>query len=228
MKELVLIPCCGEKDPGGKTEVGDRKIENELSKENRLDLLQLRKKVAESFGINLGKREYKLAYKRYIGNLYSEVSNDAWVSLEEKDNTELVIISALYGLIYWDQPIINYDVEITDKIKPKRTLKTWWKNNDLSLILADFIENKNFDVVGSLLSNNYEKAICGAEKHTSSTWLFYSFTGLGSGSNYYRGRDLTQLLLAGPKKCKLCGSSLTKRLDKSHFKCISCNEEFLV
>jgi len=195
MKRLILIPCCARKRPGGK-DVEGRRIEGDIGSDYKEKLLGMRSTVAGSFNIDLDSGEELLpAFVRYNGHLYSKVPNKAWENLNSMDDTEVVIISALYGLIYWDQPIINYDIEMDESIFPGRWLNTWWKNNSLSNILSDYIKENKFEKVDSLLSNNYQRAISRAERKAGIKWETYDYTGLGSGSNYHRGKDLKKLLL---------------------------------
>jgi len=116
MKELILIPCSGTKHPGGRSFIQGRKITDQFTETNTELLQRLRQHVAESFGIDLPKGKnpedgpLKSAFERYSGNLYSQIPIYAWAKLKEKKDMDLVIISALYGMVYWDEPIIDYNV----------------------------------------------------------------------------------------------------------------------
>ena len=125
MKELILIPYSRNKEPCGEKYLEGREIERDLDKEYREKLYVLRKQVAEAFHINLPggrtSREGYLrpAYQRYIGNIYSKIPHNAWNVLNKNKDLETVIVSALYGIIYWDEYIIDYNVAMSDKISEK-------------------------------------------------------------------------------------------------------------
>jgi hypothetical protein len=219
MNELILIPCSGSKNPGGKKSVPGRKVTDQLNEMNSQELYRLRQQVAISFNINLknGKNPdselLKPAFNRYSGNLY----------LDKRDDIDLVIVSALYGLIYWDEPIINYNVAMSDTVKPRCKLYNWWKQNRLECILATFLKNKKYNIVRSFLSGDYKKAIPQIESEIDGHWLQYEYPGLGSGGNYYRGKDVANVLNDIQTNCPECSSRHTRRISRNEYICESCN-----
>lgn len=231
-KELILIPCSGRKTPDGSLSLEGRQLIEALSTPKSQKLKRLRKKVAGSFNIDLssGSSERCLmpAYKRYSGNLYKKISSHAWEELKNREDLEVVIISALYGAIYWDEPIIDYDVDMTKNIKEGRRLNTWWRKNGLPEIVSAYIEGKDHDVVRSFLSGDYRKALLNIQEKVDPTWLLYEYPALGSGSNYYRGRDVSDAIMNRNVVCPNCSSKKTRRISKDRYGCVSCKEEYRV
>ncbi len=230
MKELILIPCSNSKRKGGTKNLSGRKISTELSKNDANKLKELRKEVSNQFNINLDHKNTKLrpAFERYSGNIYSKVPKGSWNTLESMDDTELVIISALYGMIYWDQPIINYDVAMCNNIRERRRLATWWKNNGLPEIIKNYIKKKDFETIRSFLSNDYKQALNNIPEKIESNWLEYKYPTLTRGINHFRGEDLNKALLNKDQECPNCGSRLTKRKNKEFYECIKCKNEYTV
>jgi hypothetical protein len=84
LRTLILIPCCGTKEPGGTVDYdSSNSIVNYLNRDIAARLMQLRRQVAIAFGEILGpdlgfeavqpRVKYMEAYKRYSGNLYSRI-----------------------------------------------------------------------------------------------------------------------------------------------------------
>ncbi len=223
------MPCSGSKSSGGKTSLEGRILKKELSPEEKERLERLRENVADSFDISFhDNKELKQAYRRYTGNIYNKIPENAWERLKKRENIELVIISALYGTIYWDEAIMNYNVAMDDNIKPRRRLNTWWKKAGLSDIVSSYIDMNGFETVRSFLSGDYKDAIPSIENKIEATWLQYDYSGLGSGSNYYRGDDITNVLLDRKIECPECKSRKTKRVSKESYECDDCGNEYWV
>ena len=57
------------------------------------------------------------AYERYTGTysqIYRQISSGSWEKLRKSQNLDLVIVSALYGLVRFDEPIQNYNITMKD------------------------------------------------------------------------------------------------------------------
>ena len=231
-KELVMIPCSGRKTPDGSLSLKGRELIEDLPSSQSQKLKRLRDHIAGSFDIELSSKSSEmslmLAYKRYAGDLYNKISSNTWEELESRKDLEVVIISALYGAIYWDEPIIDYDVEMTENIKKRRRLNTWWRKNGLPEIVSSHIKEEDYDVVRSFLSGSYRKALLDLEKRVDPTWLLYGYPGLGSGSNHYRGKDVSDAILERNIVCPDCNSKKTRRISRKKYGCVSCGKEYRV
>lgn len=233
MSELLLIPCSNSKNKGGDPAFRGRTLKNELPEADGNRLVELRQEVASAFGIFLPPEEGRglpliPAFRRYSGNLYGQVKSETWNALRDRADVDLVIVSALYGLIYWDEPIIEYDAAMSGRVGERRRLHTWWRQNGLGEILATLISSRGYERVRSLLSGDYENAVKGAaDLSTDADWLLYEYSGLGTGSTYYRGRDINRVLGEGAA-CPRCRSPSTKRLSKDGYYCQACSSSFRV
>lgn len=182
-------------------------IVNNLSLEAGNKLMELRRQVGMAFnekqGPDLGfddgepKIEYLEAYRRYQGNLYSKISKSSWNRLTQTEESKLIVVSALYGLVNWNEPIRYYDRTMDDNIRPRRKLNTWWSHGQLSDILLDFVIENRIKIVHSFLSDKYSHAVYNLSSglvKNNVEYNFHSYPGLGSGSNYHRGNDVNALI----------------------------------
>ncbi len=197
---LILIPCCGSKRSGGITEYNaSTSILRFLSNSAGEKLLQLRQELFERFSIPMGQDvivqseipiEFLEAHRRYTGTysqLYREISLSSWEKVRTTSNLTLLIVSALYGLLRFDESIRNYNKAMSDKVGPFK-LKTWWKHQRLCEILLDFIRENQITEVHHVLSNDYSMALSGCKQPSGVEFLIHDFSQYGSGSNNHRGK----------------------------------------
>lgn len=197
---LILIPCSGSKKSGGITEYSTKSsILNYLTGSSRENLLGLRRKLFEYFSIpfgqdvgypNDGTTKYMEAYKRYAGNIYCQIYFSSWEKIGETQNLDLVIVSALYGLLRYDEPIQDYNVMMSGEMGKigHQTLKTWWRNNGLCAILKNYINGNNISEVHNVLSNDYNEALRGCFIDMGARYSYHDYSEYKSGSNAHRGR----------------------------------------
>ncbi len=225
LNELILIPCSCKKGFNSKFEdivSCDKTFTEGLDEEYREKLNSLQKEVAESFNINLKDNEDKIpACKIYQGKLYSQLDSDIWNDLNKDNKKEVLIVNPLYGVINWSEPIIDHNLTMEDNINSHR-LNTWWKHNGISDILANYIINKNSDLIRSLLPVSHKKSMPFIQYNIEVDWLQYDYPKLRSGSNYYRGWDLSRIIRGDDIICPECESVKTKRISKEYFGCVEC------
>ncbi len=147
-------------------EYADRSFINSIDKRYSEELLKARKSIAVSESIELGPdiiegladpvdNEFLPAYIRYTGRTYSRITDDAWVSLNNSDGKfDMVILSAVYGLMRYNEPVRNYNTQQKDKINETR-IATFWKNKGAKTWLMNYIQKNNFDDVKFVLSTSY-------------------------------------------------------------------------
>jgi len=198
-RTIILIPCSGSKREGGETSYNtNSSILNYLTDSSRKHLLNLRRRLFEYFSIQFGqdvghhnnKIYYMPAHKRYAGKdsqIYRQISPSSWDILRNTENLDLVIISALYGLLRYDEPIRYYDKKMKD-IMEHQTLKTWWRNNGLCDIVKDYLNKNNISEVHSVLSNDYNEALRGCFTDIGAKYVYHDFSEYKSGSNAHRGK----------------------------------------
>ena len=171
-----------------------------LSNLSREHLLRSRRELFENFSLPYGQDagyqsdttiHYMEAYKRYTGmysQLYRQVSPVSWEKLKRTwEKLDLIIVSALYGLVKHDEPIRWYDKTMKDKVR-HQTLKVWWRKQGLCAILKDYIERNNFSEVHNVLSNDYSEALKGCFEKLPLKYSYYDLSRYRSGSNAYRGK----------------------------------------
>lgn len=184
---LILIPCSERKRKGGiPVYNASSSIINYLTDSSKEHLLSLRKRLFEHFPLPF-KIEYIEAYRRYNGQIYRQISSSSWDKLKKNPELDVVIISALYGLLRYDEPIRYYDISMKNK-KGQHTLKTWWRKNGLCAILKDYINKNNISKVHNVLSNDYNEAIRDCFVDMKLSYLYHDFREYRSGSNAHRGK----------------------------------------
>lgn len=181
---------------------GSNCIVKNLSLDAGKRLMELRKQVAmafnEGYGPDLGfeisepKIKYLEAYERYSGHLYGKIFENSWNKLNRNPELKLVIVSALYGFVNYNESIRYYNRTMKDYIYPGKLLKTWWSNQSLSEILLDYVTQNGIQKVHNFLSTDYAQAL--SLKEIKVQHIPHTYPGVGSGSDYHRGRDVNTLI----------------------------------
>jgi len=78
------------------------------------------------------------AHSRYVGRLYSEISEGAW----ENRKHLVLIVSGLYGLLLPDEPIQLYSLDLRDS----RITNDVWEDG-LSLLLEEYVKGNRINVI---------------------------------------------------------------------------------
>lgn len=197
MRTLILIPCCKFKENGGtKIYNHNNSILNYLDNINRDRLLHLRQEIMRDFFFEPGQDfgfqdssdiKYLGAYQRYKGHIYQRISQNSLDKLKRLQDVDLVIISALYGIVRFDESIRYYDTTMNNKVQGKN-LKRWWKYQNLSAILNNYIIQNNISHVHVVLSNDYMEALGESFSNLNINCEYHKeFSKYNSGSNFHRG-----------------------------------------
>jgi cytoplasmic iron level regulating protein YaaA (DUF328/UPF0246 family) len=140
-----FISCSGEKSSISKEE---STISNLKSLNGFPELYEARKELINLLGIQLNWNQTLPAYKLYNGRVFKKVSLENWT----KRNSEIIIVSALFGLIKHDEFLPDYNLIMTDKLPGKNELiSSYWKNKNIARFVS-----KDTDV--DLLFSKYRKA----------------------------------------------------------------------
>ena len=203
--ELILIACCQRKSPGGIHDFKRSNVLDSVSSSTNIDeLMNARWELANNLnlspGFDLGfdqhNQELKFlpAYQRYTGNVYK--SSQISCLLPQATSIQVLIISALYGLLDSNDLIREYNVAMNDTLPNGTKLKTWWKYIGLGAIVEECIQVINPSKIYDLLSGHYREALqpWPPDALTQKVEL-YNYPGQGSGSNWGRGKDLKGLLI---------------------------------
>ena len=127
-----------------------------IDEEYQKSLLKSRDKVLKSTGEENGldmtgyavKLSYDVlpAYKRYSGRTYSRISPEAWENANENKDVDIVILSAMYGLVRYDEPIRNYSIKQVDQVSRGVKFQTMWKKSGAKDWLFDFVKQESFKI----------------------------------------------------------------------------------
>jgi len=207
---LILIPCCLRKERNGeKSYNSNRAVANFLGPFGE-SLMNLRRKLATYLGLQQGldlgfeastSISFLPAFRRYSGNLYSRISRETWLKLQDCEKVDLLIVSALYGLLTWQEHIRYYNCKMSDSLPNGQSLRNWWKGMGLGEMVAYYVRNNGIRVVHDFLSNTYRISIDEAGKRIKeyAEYIAHNYAGLGSGSNFHRGQDVNKLIQKGCK-----------------------------
>lgn len=202
--QVILIPCSSRKRRGGGplSELGQT-APGLLSPESRERLLDARAGLCKLLdlarGPDLGLErasyiEFMAAYRRYDGNLYRQarLTAEDWAG---GSDTQILIVSALYGLLTAVEPIRQYNLAMSNRLPNGRRVSGWWTERKLGEIVCETLDRLRADHVQDLLSEDYRQALSPwPPSDLKATYTPHDYPGLGSGSNFHRGDDLRRLL----------------------------------
>jgi hypothetical protein len=108
-KSLLILPCCAGKIPGGKSKIN--KLTYFENIEYVPDLIRAREINLQNHPIVDGGK-YMCAWDRYNGGLYKNLKahQNLIDDLIKRGCLDIVIVSALYGVINYNTEINNYDL----------------------------------------------------------------------------------------------------------------------
>lgn len=144
---------------------------NSIKTQYKEVLLNARQKLISQIGLESGpdldntrihesEEDYLPAFIRYSGRTFSKVDHRAWNSIvDNPDQFDCIILSALYGLVRFDEPIRNYPIKQADKIPQKSTIKSFWKNQGASDWVFDYVKRNKIDNVKFVLSTSYSEIV---------------------------------------------------------------------
>lgn len=149
----------------------DKTFYNSVKPEYKKALLNARQEIIREMGLDSGpdlketkihesQEDYLPAFIRYSGRTYSKIDHDAWMQMvNQPEDYDCVILSALYGMVRFDEPIRNYPIKQADKIPQKSTIKAFWKKQGASDWLFDYAKRNDIDDVKFVLSTSYSEII---------------------------------------------------------------------
>lgn len=149
----------------------DNTFYNSIKRQYTEVLLNARQKLVSEIGLENGpdlektrihesQEDYLPAFIRYSGRTFSKIDNRAWNRIvDNPDEFDCIILSALYGLVRFDEPIRNYPIKQADKIPQKSTIKSFWKNQGASDWVFDYVKRNKVDNVKFVLSTSYSEIV---------------------------------------------------------------------
>ena len=184
---VVLIPESTRKRKGGDPylKMVDGFADG-LPKAEKERLLSLRAEVASTWK-NAGAKDGVMpAFARFDGNMYRHIPRDAWEG--SSANVDVLIVSALYGLVASRDTIFAYPHSMAESTPPFGKMNRWWHGKGLPSLLAANLNAGKPTVVVDLLSLEYREAVAGYEASLRGIKVKpIAFPGTGRGSQPLRG-----------------------------------------
>ena len=185
MNCLFLISCCKDKEPNGNQDVWDtvrRNVENNFFRvldNTRLDLTHFyqgltREKTLQVYKIPPGGKQERVieawktnknilasktmpAIERYCGKFYANLDEEVRNKLLEGKLDNILIVSALFGMLKPTDKIPNYELIMKDRSPNNIALKTYWRKVFSTQRFRGFFRYimSDFSYVYSLMGSNY-------------------------------------------------------------------------
>src|SRR5205807_9267970 len=175
----------------------DDAIEETLPAAERRELRALREKVLQEVprgAVDSGR--FMPAYQRFDGNMYRSIPPEAWS--QRSSAVEVVIASALRGLVLSRDPIPGYHLSMAESAPPFGKLNRWWHQAGLPRILAAYLAAVRPKTVVDLLSLEYRESVAGYENRLPGiTVKPTDFPGMGRASQPRRGVKVAEILGSG-------------------------------
>ena len=206
MDTLLLITCCKLKQHGGDVEFHPSSFLREhLSSQTFSRLMKLRSDLAELMGFregpDVGGRlidtsiRYMPAYERYRGRMYTS-SQFHIIYPHRNQGVDLLIISALYGLVHPDDLIRRYELNMACIVPYLGKVGKWWAKQGLREIVLEAVENLGVQVCHDLLSKGYRSVFTPwPPRSLQGVITVHEFPGQGIGSMYRRAEMINHLLI---------------------------------
>ena len=195
---VVLIPESTRKRPGGSSDAPkEDTITGALPTDARVKLNALREEVVTKGprGV-VASGKFLPAHQRFDGNMYRNIPSEAWD--ERSPAVEVVIASALRGLVASRDGIPAYRLSMAEVTPPFGKLNRWWHDRGLPGILASYLNAVRPGIVVDLLSLEYRESVKGyAERLTGIDIKTVDFPGMGRASQPLRGERVASILRSG-------------------------------
>lgn len=166
MKQLIIIPCCSRKVDGG-IEI-NRGLTYFENINNIPELIERRNERINLTHPNIREEELLPAWDRYDGQIYRRLKEHQPLinTLIAENKLDIIIISALYGVININTPIANYNLEMG----ALGGANFWSHNHILSNSINEYcLRNDIENVYTFLRRETYYRALIGLREHIQ-TW----------------------------------------------------------
>ncbi|MDW7730423.1 MAG: peroxide stress protein YaaA [Bacillota bacterium] len=155
----------------------------------------------------------------YVGNFYHAAGNALeQVASGNLAGIDVLIVSALYGLVFLNEGIKRYDLQMGDSLEDGTRAYRYWQNKGLAGVLSDYVECNGITVVWSLLPNSmpsfpYQQVFNALWKEAKAMGVdcyHVNVPGAGSSTGHQRARWLQAVLDYRPELL-LNGSEMPNR-----------------
>lgn len=195
---IVLIPESTRKRSGGSPDSPKSDaMEGALPAAERRELEALRQRILqESPRGSVDAGRFMPAYERFDGNMYRYIPREAWD--QRSSAVEVVIASALRGLVVSRDPIPSYHLSMAESTPPFGKLNRWWYDAGLPRILAAYLMAVGPKNVVDLLSLEYRESVAGYQNRVPGIAVRpIDFPGMGRASQPRRGEKVAEILRSG-------------------------------
>ncbi len=195
---VVLIPESTRKAKGGSSDTPKvDSIAAALPSTSRAKLEALREEVLHKSPQGSVRSSGLLpAYRRFQGNMYMSIPDGAWT--QRAPNVEIVVASALRGLVASRDTVPAYALSMAEPTPPFGKMNRWWHDRGLPGILASYLESIQPRVVVDLLSLEYRQSVAGYTAGLKGIDVrTIDFPGMGRASQPLRGERITRILQSG-------------------------------
>ncbi len=199
IRVLVLIPESTRKAKGGEPALdGSAGLASTLPRDARRKLEVLRDQVRQASAESIEKPDELLpAYRRFRGNMYRAIPDEAWE--QRIPGVEVLMVSGLYGIVASRDPTVAYHVSMAEPHERFGKMNRWWRDHGLPAILRDYLEAVHPEEVLDVLSLEYREAVEGfASGLRGPKVRQIDFRGLGRGSQPRRGKLVAKVLRGEP------------------------------
>jgi hypothetical protein len=154
-KTLIILNCSSNKSEGGldNNNVKDF-FDKDISPYN--NFIKIRNHLINHYNTRIvNPNQLKEAYLRYDGGgtswIYNNVNWDRAIDLQRQNKLEIIILSALYGVIEFNYPIPEYDLTIN------MTINDW--GDSINDVIDDYIEKKKISNIFNCISTPYSSLV---------------------------------------------------------------------
>lgn len=139
---------------------------------------------------------YLPAFERFDGNMYRSIPREVWEN--RHPSVEVVIASALRGLVASRDHIPAYHLSMAESTPPFGKMNRWWHAGELPHILAEYLLAVRPKTVVDLLSLEYRESVAGYENRLGGLNVkAIDFPGMGRASQPRRGEKVAEILRTG-------------------------------
>jgi cytoplasmic iron level regulating protein YaaA (DUF328/UPF0246 family) len=195
---VALIPESTRKAKGGSSDAPEvDAISEALPPSIRSKLEGLRKEVLQKSPERSVRPGGLLpAYRRFQGNMYRSIPDEAWA--QRAANVEIVIASALRGLVASRDTVPAYALSMAEPTAPFGKMNRWWHDRGLPEILGSYLDSVRPRLVVDLLSLEYRHSVAGYAADLKGIDVrTIDFPGMGRASQPLRGERIARILQSG-------------------------------
>ena len=211
-RALVLIPCCKSKvamlSEGWESPLPGLPALREQLIEKVEDTLELAGRDVNLEGVLNCYATITRALDLYCGNFYYAAEEGLReVADGELEDVDVLIVSAIYGLVKLNEGIMKYELQMGDTLHDGTKVYKYWQKQGLGKILFDYVSKHNIGYVWSLLPDSmpsypYQqtfKEFWRLSRKKGIECYHVKVPGTGTATGYQRARWLNEVIKTDPQ-----------------------------